>query len=199
MHRNLNILEAISKVQIALKYKASNEIAEMGSEAQCTALIEASGDAALFVPVTGAFVPEAATAIALDNNGANEYTLGDGTLSVRVYYRVDTFIPDSNIPDPYGNAIEPRGLWGTFINQGAEKINGDAYLPKWDPRKWGSNDEYDPEAYYLSDSRMGIVWPVDAEEGKLTGEEVYNAGDGFEGIAERKITLDDVVALEPAA
>lgn len=57
----------------------------------------------------------------------------------------------------------------------------------------------DPEAYYLAESRMGIVWPVDESEQKLTGEEVYSVGDAFEGIADRKISLDDVVALEPAA
>ncbi len=54
----------------------------------------------------------------------------------------------------------------------------------------------DPEAHYLSESRMGVVWPVDADEGKLTGEEVYSVGDGFEGIAERKISLADIAELE---
>jgi hypothetical protein len=57
----------------------------------------------------------------------------------------------------------------------------------------------DPEGFYLAEYRMGIVWPVDADEGKLTGEEVYSVGDGFEGIADRKISLEDIAALEPAA
>ena len=57
----------------------------------------------------------------------------------------------------------------------------------------------DPDAYYLGQSRMGIVWPVDPVEEKLTGEEVYSVGDAFEGIANRKISLADVVELEPAA
>jgi hypothetical protein len=57
----------------------------------------------------------------------------------------------------------------------------------------------DPDAYYVAESRMAIVWPVDAVEGKLTGEEVYSVGDPFEGIAERKISLADVAAIEPAA
>ncbi len=57
----------------------------------------------------------------------------------------------------------------------------------------------DPDAYYLFESRMGIVWPVHPSEGKLTGEEVYTAGNGFEGIAKRKISLDDIVELESAA
>ena len=31
----------------------------------------------------------------------------------------------------------------------------------------------DPDAYHLSEARMGIVWPVDSGEERLTGEEVY--------------------------
>ena len=60
-------------------------------------------------------------------------------------------------------------------------------------------DVDDPEAYYLSESRMGIVWPYDANEDRLTGEEVYSAGDNYEGIADRKISLDEIAELEPAA
>ena len=54
----------------------------------------------------------------------------------------------------------------------------------------------DPDAYYLTRYRMGVVWPVDPVEERLTGEEVYNAGDPFDGIAERKIRLEDVVEIE---
>ena len=53
----------------------------------------------------------------------------------------------------------------------------------------------DPGAYYLSESRMGVVWPVHPTEEKLRGEEVYSAGDGFEGIAGRKISLDEIMEL----
>ena len=56
----------------------------------------------------------------------------------------------------------------------------------------------DSEAYYLYQTRMGIVWPVDAEVGKLVGEEAYTGQDGFAGIADRKITLADIAELEPA-
>ena len=56
----------------------------------------------------------------------------------------------------------------------------------------------DPDAYYVAESRMGVVWPVDASEEKLTGEEVYACGDPFEGIAGRKISLADIAPLEPA-
>ena len=40
----------------------------------------------------------------------------------------------------------------------------------------------DPDAYYLYETRMGVVWPVDPSEGKLVGEETYTGGDGFAGI-----------------
>jgi hypothetical protein len=55
----------------------------------------------------------------------------------------------------------------------------------------------DPDAYYVYESRMGVVWPVDSEEEKLVGEETYTGTDGFAGIADRKISQDDIVPLEP--
>jgi hypothetical protein len=42
---------------------------------------------------------------------------------------------------------------------------------------------------------MSVVWPVDHAEGKLVGEETYTGTDGFEGIAERKLALDEVAPL----
>jgi hypothetical protein len=54
----------------------------------------------------------------------------------------------------------------------------------------------DPAAYYIAESRMGVVWPVDPAEQRLTGEEVYSSGDPFAGIAARKISLADIAALE---
>ena len=42
---------------------------------------------------------------------------------------------------------------------------------------------------------MGIVWPVDREARKLVGEESYTGGDGFAGIADRKIDEADIAAL----
>lgn len=54
----------------------------------------------------------------------------------------------------------------------------------------------DPDAYYLSESRMGVVWPVDLEQDRLIGEETYTVGDPFEGIAARKIDLADIASLD---
>jgi hypothetical protein len=56
-------------------------------------------------------------------------------------------------------------------------------------------DVDDPESYYLYETRMGIVWPVDPAEGKLIGEESYTGRDGFEGIEKRKISLADIAPL----
>ena len=53
----------------------------------------------------------------------------------------------------------------------------------------------DPDAYYLYQTRMGVVWPIDPESGMLLGEETYTGTDGFEGIASRKISADDIVPL----
>jgi hypothetical protein len=53
----------------------------------------------------------------------------------------------------------------------------------------------DPDAFYVAESRMGIVWPYDAAEDRLTGEEVYSGGNAFDGITGRKITLADIEPL----
>lgn len=81
-------VQAAGSDALAIRYSASTEIQELGSEAQMTALLEAAADAALIVPITSAVVPVTDVALDLDNNGASEYTTGDGTLSVRVYYRI---------------------------------------------------------------------------------------------------------------
>lgn len=54
----------------------------------------------------------------------------------------------------------------------------------------------DPEAYYLYEARMIVVWPID-ENGLFIGEDSYTASDGFAGIADRKIDAADIVLYEP--
>ena len=86
-HGGADFVQTANGDQLALIYNASTEIVELGSEAQCTTFLEASADAALFDPIDAdGLVPEANKAIDLDNNGSNEYTTGNGTLSIRVYY-----------------------------------------------------------------------------------------------------------------
>jgi hypothetical protein len=56
----------------------------------------------------------------------------------------------------------------------------------------------DLDADYLYEARMAIVWPM-SEDGLFIGEDSYTGGDGFEGIAERKLSPDDIVLYQPLA
>lgn len=56
-------------------------------------------------------------------------------------------------------------------------------------------DVDEPDAFYVAESRMGVVWPVDREQDRLVGEETYTVGDPFEGIAARKIALEDIAEV----
>jgi SnoaL-like protein len=51
----------------------------------------------------------------------------------------------------------------------------------------------DPDAFYLFQTRMAVVWPMD-EHGLVIGEDTYTAGDGFAGITERKLLPEDIAA-----
>jgi hypothetical protein len=55
----------------------------------------------------------------------------------------------------------------------------------------------DPDSDYLFESRMAIIWPI-AEDGLFIGEDSYVGGDGFAGIADRKIDPADIVMYHPA-
>ena len=52
----------------------------------------------------------------------------------------------------------------------------------------------DPDAYYLYETRMAVLWPMD-HEGKVRGEDSYTSGDGFAGIAGRKLRAEDLTPL----
>lgn len=54
----------------------------------------------------------------------------------------------------------------------------------------------DPDAHYLYEAQMAIVWPID-EDGLFIGEDSYIGSDGFAGIADRKIDPADIVTLAP--
>jgi SnoaL-like domain len=59
----------------------------------------------------------------------------------------------------------------------------------------------DPDADYLYEARMAILWPLD-DDGLFIGEDSYVGGDGFEGIASRKVEPADIIlyrATESAA
>jgi len=56
-------------------------------------------------------------------------------------------------------------------------------------------DVDDPDAFYLYEARMATLWPMD-EQGMARGEDTYTGGDGFAGIAQRKLRPEDIGALE---
>lgn len=58
-------------------------------------------------------------------------------------------------------------------------------------------DVDDPDADYLFEARMAIVWPID-EDGLFIGEDSYVGGDGFAGIADRKLDPADIILDQPA-
>jgi hypothetical protein len=55
-------------------------------------------------------------------------------------------------------------------------------------------DDFD--AYYLYRAHMAVIWPI-GEDGLFVGEDSYVGGDGFAGIAERKLSASDIVLYEP--
>jgi hypothetical protein len=56
----------------------------------------------------------------------------------------------------------------------------------------------DPDADYLYEARMAIIWPID-EDGLFIGEDSYVGRNGFDGIAQRKLRAEDITMYEPAA
>jgi len=52
----------------------------------------------------------------------------------------------------------------------------------------------DPDAAYMYETRMATLWPLDAD-GKVLGEDTYTGGDGFAGIAGRKLSPSDIAEL----
>ena len=55
-------------------------------------------------------------------------------------------------------------------------------------------DVDDHDASYLFETRMAVLWPFD-DDGLALGEDTYSAGDGFAGIAARKLRPEDVIEL----
>jgi hypothetical protein len=55
----------------------------------------------------------------------------------------------------------------------------------------------DPDAFYLFQTPMCVIWPMDAD-GKVIGEDTYTGGDGFVGIAERKLGPGDIAPVRAA-
>lgn len=120
-------------------------------------------------------------------NGATTYL---DRVRVRVHYETSTFVPDQNVASPYGDTLTPRGFWGTMLNQGAEDVNGDAYLPYYETRTSRTNPEYRPDAYYdyavelPPGATNGEVWIFDPVFCATASSGRYGTGDRwFSGTA----------------
>ena len=55
----------------------------------------------------------------------------------------------------------------------------------------------DPDAFYMYEARMVIVWPMD-QDGLVLGEDSYVGSDGFAAIAQRKLAPEDIGSAQAA-
>ena len=55
----------------------------------------------------------------------------------------------------------------------------------------------DPDAFYMYEARMAVVWPMD-KDGLVLGEDSYVSGDGFAAIAQRKLAPEDIGSAQAA-
>lgn len=134
------------------------------------------------------------------------------TVSERAHYHTYSS-SDSPLPEPRGKA-GVQAFYEAFAASGAGKLHHDidrlvvdrdciftdgvmrmAYPGRTLQARGIEVD--DPDAYYLFETRMAIVWPID-ENGLFIGEDAYTSGDGFAGIAGRKIDPADIKGWEPA-
>jgi hypothetical protein len=109
-------------------------------------------------------------------------------MHLRVHYTTSIFIPDANVTSPYGDTLNARGFWGTMISQGAEDINGDAYLARYeDLSPLTSNAGYTPAEYYdyaveiPAGAAAGEVWIYDPVFCATNGNGQYGTGDRWFG------------------
>jgi Flp pilus assembly protein TadG len=66
---------------------------------------------------------------------------------------------------PGGQTMNARGFWGSILTQGADIVNGDAYMPQWNNTKANSShdttDYYNYAVYMPPGSTNGQVWIFD--------------------------------------
>jgi hypothetical protein len=109
---------------------------------------------------------------------------------VRIYWTqtTSTFIPDTNLTGPAGQALNPRGFWATMLTQGADDVNGDAYLPQNEQGGGDSNPEYSPSKYYdyaveMPSTANGSVYVYDPVFCATASNGQYGTGDRWFGSA----------------
>ena len=134
------------------------------------------------------------------------------TVSERARYQ--NFVQDGAIGPVGKDAV--RQFYEDFAASGAQKLAARHRPPRRRPRLHphrrrdahgvpGSHaagacgiEVDDLDADYLFETRMAVIWPID-EHGLFIGEDSYTAGDGFAGIAQRKIDPSEIVTYRPAA
>lgn len=72
-------------------------------------------------------------------------------------------VPDANVAGPQGQTLTPRGFWATMMTQGAETVNGDAFLPYYDRRTGVLNALHDAQEYY----NYAVEMPANAHDGSV--------------------------------
>lgn len=132
------------------------------------------------------------------------------TVSERARYQ--NFVPDG-VVGPVGKPAV-RAFYEDFAASGAQKLQLDidrlvvdrdciltegvmrmAYPGRTlEARGIGVDD---PDADYLFETRMAVVWPID-DDGLFIGEDTYTSGDGFAGIASRKLDPTEIITCQPA-
>ena len=129
------------------------------------------------------------------------------TVSERARYQ--NFVPDG-VFGPVGKD-EVRSFYEDFAASGAQKlqldvdrlvVDRDCILTEGLMRMAYPGNTLaargvkvdDPDAYYLYETRMATLWPLD-ENGMVRGEDTYTSSDGFAGIENRKLSEDDIAAL----
>jgi Flp pilus assembly protein TadG len=126
----------------------------------------------------------------LDPDAGNTCTNGAEAqvdhVHVRIHWRKSTFVPDANLAGPTGQALTPRGFWGTMLTQGADDVNGDAYLPANEQGSGDSNPEYAPTRYYDYAVEMpatvgGSIHVFDPVFCATNGNGQYGTGDRYFG------------------
>jgi hypothetical protein len=136
---------------------------------------------------TADFTSANAFALRLWNTGSGSCTLASvDSISVRLdWTRTSTTIPAANLAGPNNETLNPRGFWGAMLSQGAESMNGDAFMPYYDTRTSATNAAYNPTQYYNYAVEMppgsanGTIWIFDPVFCATENSGKYGTGDRY--------------------
>jgi SnoaL-like domain len=110
-----------------------------------------------------------------------------GTAGVRAFYEAFIASGATRLQFDVDRLVVDRGC---VLTEGIMRMA----WPGWVLQARGIEVD-DPDAFYLYEDRMATLWPMD-EQGLARGEDTYTGGDGFEGIAQRKLGPEDIAGLD---